>query len=308
MTQPSITVRAPATVANIGPGFDAMGFALAVPCVEVTVSWCGDDGALIVESDAKNLPTNVHDNTAAVAAQRVRAACGDTRGLRIAIRAGIPIGSGLGSSAASAVAAAVATNALFGAKLSSLELLACALSGEFVASGARHADNVAPALFGGIGIVRMHEPLDWIALQPACPLHCVVVHPAVEVRTAMARSILPETILLSEGVAQWAQVAALVAGICQGDTALIGRALHDPLIEPYRGTLIPGYAAVKQSAQNAGALGCAISGSGPAMFAFTSDAATAVRVQSAMQQAFRAAGVASQAWVSVVGAGGATVV
>lgn len=301
-----ITAQAPATVANVGPGFDVLGFALAAPVVRVTVQR-GGGGGLRIMSDVV-LPTEPEKNTAGAAVIALQERLGNCDPLDIHITAGIPIGSGLGSSAASAVAAVVAAHRLLVGTLSDHALIDCALAGEAAVSGTRHADNVAPAFFGGIGIVRQHQPLDWIPLPISPTLHCVLVHPACVVETAAARRALPQQIPLTAAVQHWAQLAALVAGFYRGDLALIGRALRDEIIEPVRGAMIPGYAAVKEAAMTAGALGCTISGSGPTMLALTSDAATAAQVAAAMMAAFRAAGIASQQWVGPIALQGVRVV
>ncbi|MBI4367425.1 MAG: homoserine kinase, partial [Deltaproteobacteria bacterium] len=172
-----VTARAPATVANVGPGFDVLGFALAAPEARVTAAR-GTRGAGITLAMDVDLPSDPRRNTAGAA---VLALCGHLRespDLQLQIQAGIPIGSGMGSSAASAVAAVVAANALFGAPLAREALLPFALVGEATTSGARHADNVVPALFGGWTAVRAHDPADWIALARPRGLQYVVVHPA----------------------------------------------------------------------------------------------------------------------------------
>lgn len=302
--QLAITARAPATIANVGPGFDVLGFALHAPEVRVEVER-GKHG-ITLSSDVP-LPTAAGRNTAGAAILALCKHLGERPFFRVRITAGIPIGSGLGSSAGSAAAAVVAINALLGSPLAPEALLPFAMAGEAIAGGVPHADNVCPALCGGFTIVRSHAPCDWTHVPAPANLNYVVVHPACAVSTAEARRVLPKTIALHDGVRQWAQVAALVAGICRGEFALIGRALDDPLIEPIRGALIPGYAAVKAAALKAGALGCSIAGSGPSMFAFVEGTRVGAGVGKAMQRAFAKAGLKSTVWTGRIANDGARV-
>lgn len=305
----SATATAPATVANVGPGFDVLGFALAEPVVRVRVERGNAHGRqVLVETANTAIPTDPAHNTASGAVAAYMVHCGWSDDLVIHIDAGIPISSGMGSSAASAVAAVVAADALFGTRLPPDILMTCALAGEELASHMRHADNVAPALVGGMTVVRSHEPLDWVALPVPAILRYVVVHPAWTVHTAEARRALPRQIPLEAATRQWAQVAALVAGLCTNNIALIGRALDDQLIEPVRGVMIPGYAQVKAAAVAAGALGCAISGSGPSMFALLDGPEQIQVVARAMCQAFADHGVRTQWWSGALGCAGAQIV
>lgn len=303
-----IIAEAPATIANVGPGFDVLGFALAAPRVRVTAARGDARGTRVrIECDA-NLPKDPTKNTAGVAVLALMAHHGIDDDVVLTIAAGIPIGSGLGSSAASAVAAVVAANEFFTLKLTRQQLLPFALAGESAIGGSAHADNVAPSLLGGLILERSHDPLDIVSLPIPEGLHYVVVHPNCVVETAAARRVLPKDISLHDAVRQWAQVGALVAALHQRDFALLGRALHDALIEPVRSRFIPGYAAVKDAARAAGAIGCAISGSGPSMFAFVADADTAQRVGTAMQQAFATVQVQSALWTGSISTQGAEVI
>ncbi len=303
-----IIAEAPATIANVGPGFDVLGFALAAPRVRVRLSRGDARGHRVrIESDIA-LPTVPTKNTAGAAVLAFMAHHGIDEDVVLHIEAGIPIGSGLGSSAASAVAAVIAANALFERGLSRQALLPFAVAGESVASGSAHADNVAPAMLGGMTLVRTHDPVEVIPLPAPKSLHYVVVHPNCVVETAAARAVLPEQIYLRDAVQQWAQVGALITALHQQDFALLGRALEDSLIEPIRSRFIPGYLLVKTAARAAGAIGCAIAGSGPSMFAFASDTSTAMRVGAAMQQAFAEVSLQSRVWFGAVPAAGAQVV
>ena len=199
-------------------------------------------------------------------------------------------------------------NALLGNRFSKNELVQFAMAGEALASGARHADNLAPAIFGGFTLVRATEPtLDIVALPPP-PLWVAVVHPQITVRTADARAVLPATVPLQLAVRQWANVGGLVAGILTHDFALIGRSLADYIVEPARAALIPGLAEARARALAAGALGGGISGSGPSLFMLNADEPTAQAVAAALGSVFQELGIAYHLHVGPVAAEGARVV
>lgn len=309
MTPPTATATAPATIANVGPGFDVLGFALAEPRVTITATLLDSvGGKLTLTADNSDIPLDPMLNTASFAAMSLMAHNNTTPNIALHIHAGIPVGSGLGSSAASAVAGAMAVNAVLGSPYSTEELLTFALDGEAAASGARHADNVAPALFGGFVILRRHDTLDWMKIPMPANLHYAVVHPHCTVNTHEARKLLPITVPLSAATRQWANVATLVAALCLGDTIRVGRAMEDGIVEPVRAKLIPGYSAVKKAAMDADALGCTISGSGPSMLAFADSAKYATRICSAMIHAFHDAGLKADGWAGPMDNPGAHVV
>jgi homoserine kinase len=250
--------------------------------------------------DAASIPLDPARNCAGRAAEAVlkqlRGRAAKESGLEIRIHKGLPQGSGLGSSAASAVGGAVAAHLVLGSQLGSNSLLEAALEGEMVASGARHADNLASSLLGGFTIVKSHEPLEVVRLEAPSSIRFVIVLPAMEIKTREARSVLPEMIPLKDAVSNWAHVAALVAAIVRGDVPDIGRAIVDRVIEPIRSTLIHGFPDVKRAALEAGAYGCSISGSGPAVFAVATPAA-AEKVALAMQAAFHLHGLESRRFI-----------
>lgn len=266
-----IRVFAPATVSNIGCGFDIMGFALEQPGDEVVLRVVEQDGVSIstITGDGMRLPYDISLNTASVPVIEMKKDFGITKGIEIEIHKKMAFGSGLGSSAASAVAAAFAMNLLFDLKLSPLEITPYAIKGEMVASGSVHADNVAPSLFGGFTLIRGYNPLDIIKLDYPETLYCTIVHPHLEISTKMARELLPKEIPLKNAVRQWGNCSGLVAGLLYKDFALIGRSLHDVVAEPYRAGLIPDFYKIKQTALDNGAVGCSISGSGPSVFALS---------------------------------------
>jgi homoserine kinase len=306
----AVTAFAPATVSNVACGFDVLGFALESPGDEVTARPL-PAGVRIdaIEGDAGRLPRDPTRNTAGVAAQALLTRLGETRGVSLTIRKGLPLSSGLGGSAASAAAAVVAVDALFGAQSSADVLVACALEGERLGAGSSHADNIAPSICGGFVLVRHQMPPDIVRLPVPEGLTAVVVHPHLEIETARARALLGASVPLEDAVRQWANLGALVHGLHTGDFALIGRALEDTIAEPRRASLVPGLAAIKAAAMTAGALGCSLSGSGPSLFALCARPDLAPRVGEAMAAAVRRAiGEDPEVYVSPVAPRGAHVV
>lgn len=310
MRNEAIAAFAPATVANVGAGFDILGFALHQPGDRVVARFnqVGTVRIVALTGDGGRLPREAALNTAGVAVIKLLEHLGISQGIDLEVHKQMPLGSGLGSSAASAVAAVVAVNALLGSPLKKLELLPFAMEGERIACGAAHADNAAPSLLGGFVLIRSYAPLDVVELHTPERLYAVVVHPHIEVKTQDARDILKKTLSLKDAIVQWGNIAGLVAGLMKSDYDLISRSLNDVIIEPVRAILIPGFAEVKAAALQAGALGCSISGSGPSVFALVTDTDTAERVASAMQAAFAAHQIASDRYISKINQEGAHLV
>ena len=285
-----VRIFAPATVANLGPGFDVLGLALAAPGDVVEAELSDRPGVEIVEitGDKGLLSRDPVRNVAGRAAGDVVQRAGQQTGVRLWLHKQMPLASGLGSSGASSAAAAVATNELLGRPLNPRDLLLSAMEGERAASGTPHADNVAPSVLGGIVLVRSYEPFEVVSLPVPPELRVVVVHPHCEVSTSSARKLVKgRTYSLEHIVPNLGNIAAFVLALCRSDLALLGRSIDDRLIEPLRATLIPGFADVKRAALSAGALGCSIAGSGPSVFAFASDDQTAAAIGAAMQLAFK---------------------
>lgn len=305
----SITVFAPATVANVASGFDVLGFALERPGDSVTLTRTEARSVTVttITGDDGRLPRDPEKNTAAVAAGAFLRERGMPFGLEIRLDKKMPLASGLGSSAASAVAAVVGANILAGSPLSAEKLLPFTMVAEKAACGSAHADNVAPSLLGGFVLVRSYQPLDVVKLPVPAGLSCAVVHPHTEVRTEDARRILKKEVRLADAIRQWGNLAALVAALYRGDLPLLGRSLQDVVAEPVRSVLIPGFPAVKAAALAAGALGCSISGSGPSVFALCDSTGRAAAVAEAMRAAFAAAGLESDVFVSPVNTTGPVV-
>ena len=290
---PGVTAFAPATVSNVACGFDVLGFALDAPGDEVTARLLPGAGRVVriddVTGDGGRVPRDPARNTAGVAAQTCLDALGVRDGVALTIRKGLPLSSGLGGSAASAAAAVVAIDALLNAHAPIETLIAWALEGERAVAGSAHADNIAPAICGGFVLVRQASPPDIVRLPIPVGLTAVVVHPNLEIETASARAMLGDTVPLKDAIRQWANLGALVDALHRGDFALMTRALEDVIAEPRRAALVPGLAAIKRAAIEAGALGSGLSGSGPSIFALCSDPAIAPRVAEAMRTAARAA-------------------
>ena len=304
----SVLVHSPATLSNLGCGFDVFGLALTAPYDTVRLTLSPQPGIRIRHLDPYNLPTEPARNVAGVALLALLKEVPEAIGFEVEITKGIKPGSGVGSSAASAVGAVVAANALLGNRFSKMQLVEFAIAGEVVASGARHADNIAPAIFGGFTVVRAVEPtLDIIAL-PAPPLWVAVVHPQIEVKTSDSRKVLPAAVPLGLAVRQWANVAGLVAGFLTADYELIGRSMDDYIVEPARQALIPGLAEARRRALAAGAIGGGISGSGPSIFMLNKTEETARAVGAAMGSVFAELGIEFNVYVGPVGTEGARVI
>ncbi len=303
----SVTVHSPATIANLVCGFDVLGLALHDPYDSITVRLTDRPEVVIANEDEYQLPTDPQKNVAGVVLLSIVEKMNKACGFEMISRKKIKPGSGIGSSAASAAGAAVAANVLLGNIFSKEELVQLAMNGEKLASGVKHADNIAPCIYGGVTLVRCIHPLDIVSI-PAPELFVTVVHPQIEVKTADARQILKKEIRLKDAIRQWGNVAGLVSGFFKNDYHLIGRSLEDVVIEPLRSILIPGFDQVKEQSRQAGALGGGISGSGPSIFMLSTSEATAQQVAVAMQQVYEKMGIAYHTYVTTINRQGATVI
>lgn len=302
-----VRVFAPATVANIVCGFDILGFALDEPGDEVVMRRKAQPGVVIREitGDDGRLPIDPDKNTVSASVIGFLAHVGRSEvGIEIELHKKMPIGSGLGSSAASTVAGLFAVNALLGEPMSRKELLPFAIQGEELACGHGHADNVAPALLGGVTLIRSYEPLDVLSLPVPQSLYASVVFPHVDVPTRDARQMIRTKVPLKGAVEQWGNIAGLVAGLYTNDHALIGRSMRDVLIEPTRAILIPEFYEMRKLAMDEGALGFGISGSGPSVFAFSSSQKTAAQITDRITQHLDVLGIGSNGYVSAINAEG----
>jgi len=297
----SVHVFAPATVANMVCGFDVLGFAIDEPGDEVYMRRVDQPGVRLVNitGDGGRLPREAEKNTVSACVLNFLQHIGKTDiGLEIELHKHMPIGSGLGSSAASTVAGLFAVNTLLGSPLSKRELLPFAVQGEALACGHGHADNVAPALLGGVTLIRGYDPLDVVALPAPPALYAAVVFPHVDVPTRDARQMIRTKIALKDAVTQWGNIAGLVAGLFTADYELIGRSMHDVLIEPTRAILIPEFYEMRRLAMESGALSFGISGSGPSVFAFTQSRDKAAAITRLIQAHLDERGIESNEYVS----------
>ncbi|MDR3132554.1 MAG: homoserine kinase [Prevotellaceae bacterium] len=294
-----IKIFSPATVANVACGFDVLGFALHTPGDQISMALNNTGRIELHDQTPYRLPLTPEKNVTAVALQSMLDALHSQQGFTITFLSKIMPGSGVGSSAASAAAAVFGANELLGRPFTRPQLVPFAMQGERAASGTAHADNVAPALLGGFTLIRSYTPLDIIPL-PHPPLYATIVHPQIEVRTSDSRKILRQEVPIKKAIQQWGNLAGLVAGLFTNDYQLIGRSLHDVIIEPVRALLIPEFYAIKQAAIDAGALGCSISGSGPSIFALSPDEATARQAAQAMHAHFDRLGIDSHLFVSPI--------
>ena len=284
----SVKVYAPATIGNIGPGFDVLG--LAIQGLGDTVEAHEISGnKLIIENiqDADHdIPTDPLKNTSGIAAQKILNLLKINQGVSLNITKGLPSGSGLGSSAASAVAGASAVNYLFGNQLSNEELLHAAMAGEYSVSGGYFADNVAPSIYGGATLTCSLDPLVVKPLGSISELIIILAIPRTQILTKESRQILPEKVELSDCIHNMANTASITAAFCNNDYNLLKDSLIDFIIEPVRSKLIPGFPEAKEAAFAAGAHGMSISGSGPTVFAITNVEKDAKQIESAMKNAF----------------------
>ena len=309
MSATAVAAYAPGSIGNMGPGLDVLGCAVTGAGDTIELEWLdepSDETLTIADAGHAELPTHAGRHAASIAALAVLRMASErpARSLVMRARKGLPLAGGQGGSAASAVAGALAMNALLGSPLDERGLLQAALEAEAAVAG-RHADNVAPALLGGVVLVRSVDPLDLLRLPYPTSLRVVLVHPEQRLPTAQARAVLPNVVERAIAVRQSANVAAMVAALTSGDLDLLRRALDDGIAEPARAPLLPGFREAKAAALEAGALGCSISGAGPTSFAFAADDAPAERIGAAMIAAYQSRGVAATSRVARIDERGA---
>ncbi|WP_417017258.1 homoserine kinase [Alistipes shahii] len=304
-----IKVFAPGTVANLGCGFDVMGLTLdgVGDVLEVGVAE-NAEGFEIRNRSGMELPGNVEENVITPAVRALLEAYGRPVRIEVEILEKIAPGSGIGSSAASSAAAVYGVNELLGRPFSGKQLVEFAMMGEALLGGTPHADNVGPALLGGVVLVRGYRPFDIVRLPVPDNFFYAVAHPGIVVSTREAREALPKRIPLSDAVAQWGNVGGLVAGFALRDVVLIGRSMHDVVAEPYRKGFIPGYDALKEQVLAGGALAMNIAGSGPSVFALASNYEAAVRISGEMKRHFEGLGIGCNSYAGRVSNAGARVV
>lgn len=294
-----IKIEVPGTIANIVCGFDVLGLCLNNPVDRMELTVIPEKKVIIKSTDEYNLPNDPEKNTAGVPLLEMLQELNADFGFEVLIHKNIKPGSGLGSSAASAAGAVVAANELIGNVFNKNDLVRFAMSGEKVATGVKHADNVAPCIHGGITLIRSIYPLDIVNI-PSPALYVTVIHPQIEVRTSDARQILRKEVLLKDAIKQWGNIAGLVAGFMKNDYELIGRSLEDVIIEPVRSILIPGFNEVKIMSNAVGALGGGISGSGPSIFMLSKDEQTAHAVENEMKIIYEKIGLDHYTYVTTI--------
>ncbi|MEZ2414797.1 homoserine kinase [Muriicola sp. E247] len=300
MIKEQIRLFCPATIANISCGFDVLGLALDSIGDEMVLRKVSSPGIKITGITGQDLPLETDKNVAGVAGMAMIKALEYKEGFEIEIHKKIKPGSGIGSSAASAAGVVWGMNQLMGSPCSDHQLVQFAMEGEKLASGSAHADNVAPAIYGGITLVRSSSPLDIIRINSPELLYASVIHPHIEIKTSDSRKILKTSISLADGIKQWGNLGALIAGLFKEDYALISRSLEDHIIEPVRSILIPGFDDIKKAALAAGALGCGISGSGPSIFALSKGGDKATEVAKAMSLELSKIKLNHDTYVSVI--------
>ena len=281
----SVTVRAPSSTANLGPGFDVFGLALDAFFDEITITKKGK-GIRIITLDS--IPVVPKKNTAGVVVTELANKFKIKDGIEVKIKKGVPAGFGVGSSAASASAAVVAMNRLFKLDLDNNSLVKFAGAGEKASAGSIHYDNVAASVLGGFVIVRT-DPLDVIRIEPPSDLVLCIAIPDLKVpakKTEVSRSVVPKIIKLADGIANLSNAAAIVAGFMKKDPILIGKSVKDVIVEPARQHMIPGFKQVKENALDAGANGVTISGAGPSVIAFTTKSSNQKKICAAMKRGF----------------------
>ena len=294
-----VKLKIPATVANLVCGFDILGMAVYEPYDEMEIRLLETSEIIIKHQDSFGLPEEPSKNVAGVVLLKIQEHYNLKNGFEVIIHKHIKPGSGLGSSAASAAGAALGANIVLGNIMSKDEMVHFAMFGEELASGVRHADNIAPCIYGGITLVKSTAPIDIIPLN-APDLFVAAVHPQVEVKTSDSRQILKKNITLKSAVEQWGNIAGLVAGIQKNDFQLIGRSLNDIIIEPVRSILIPRFDEIKSKSLQLGALGGGISGSGPSIFMLAEKKETAEKIADMMKAVYDEINIDNFVYVSKI--------
>ncbi|MDA9640171.1 homoserine kinase [Flavobacteriaceae bacterium] len=295
-----IKLFSPATVANVSCGFDVLGFCLEAIGDEMVIRKTANKGVKITKIEGYDLPFEVKKNVAGVSALALYEAANPDFGFEIEIYKKIKPGSGVGSSSASAAGSVYGMNVLLGSPYTPLELTSFAIKGEALASKSEHADNIAPALYGGFTLVKSLEPLEILQIPTPDDLFAVVIHPQIEIKTADARKILPKDISLKNAIIQWSNVGSLIHGLHSNDYELISRSLEDVIVEPFRSQLIPGFGTIKKAALEHGALGTGISGSGPSVFSLCKSQTTAIKVEKAIRKAYSKYTIPFEIYVSKI--------
>ena len=304
----SITLFSPATVANISCGFDVLGLCLDGIGDYMTIRKSDNNGVVISAIKGQDLPLDPQKNVAGVAALSLLKEYPTDFGIEIEIDKRIKPGSGIGSSAASAAGAVFGVNELMGRPCSKRELIKYAMAGEKLASGSAHADNVAPALLGGITLVRSISSMEVINLPASEEIHLVVLHPQMEIKTIEAREVIKKEVSLDTAIQQAANLGTFVCALYTKDFKLLSRSMVDLLAEPYRSKLIPKFDMVKKAALDFGALGCGISGSGPSIYALVEGNEKLKNISTQMERAFQTTAIPYELHLSKINNDGIKVI
>ncbi|MEH6535586.1 MAG: homoserine kinase [Psychroserpens sp.] len=295
-----LKIFSPATVANVSCGFDVLGFCLDSIGDEMVIRKTDKKGIYITKIEGYDLPFEAENNVAGVSALAMLNDAKPDFGFEIEIYKNIKPGSGIGSSSASAVGSVFAMNELLGKPYNKTELTNFAMKGEALASQCEHADNIAPAVFGGFTLVKSVTPLEILQLPTPKDIYAVIIHPQIEIKTAEARAILPKEIPLKSAITQWSNVGSLVHALHTSDYELLSKSLTDVVVEPYRSQLIPHFNAVRQSALESGAIGCGISGSGPSIFNLCHGKERANQVAQAIKNVYSKTGIPFEVYISEI--------
>ncbi|MEP1488401.1 MAG: homoserine kinase [Algibacter sp.] len=303
-----IKIFSPATVANVACGFDVLGFCLDSVGDDMVIRKTDKKGIHITKIEGFDLPFETELNVAGVSALAMYDAIDVDFGFEIEIYKNIKPGSGIGSSAASAVGSVFGMNELLGRPFNKTQLTEFAIKGEAIASKCEHADNLAPALFGGFTLVKGISPMQILDIPSPDDLYATIIHPQIEIKTSESRAILPKEVPLSDAITQWANLGSLVHALHTSDYDLISDSLNDVIVEPYRSQLIPHFDDVKKAALKSGALGAGISGSGPSIFSLSKSTQTALNVKDAMHDIYSKTGIEFEIHVSKINTKGVKII
>ncbi|OUS01876.1 homoserine kinase [Flavobacteriales bacterium 33_180_T64] len=295
-----LKIFSPATVANVSCGFDVLGFCLDTIGDEMVIKKTNKKGIHITKIEGYDLPFEPQNNVAGVSALALIEDAKPNFGFEIEIYKNIKPGSGIGSSSASAVGSVFAINELLGKPYNKTQLTNFAMKGEALASQCEHADNIAPAIFGGFTLVKSTNPLEILQLPTPKDLFAVIIHPQIEIKTSESRAILPKEISLKNAITQWSNVGSLVHALHKNDYELLSKSLTDVVIEPYRSQLIPYFNSVRAEALNTGALGCGISGSGPSIFSLCHGNETAQNIAQAIKNVYSKTNIPFEIYISKI--------
>tara|TARA_R110002050_G_scaffold243212_2_gene379676 strand:+ start:13132 stop:14052 length:921 start_codon:yes stop_codon:yes gene_type:complete len=295
-----IKIFSPATVANVACGFDVLGFCLDSVGDDMIIRKIDKKGIYITKIEGFDLPYEAELNVAGVSALAMYEDAKPNCGFEIEIYKNIKPGSGIGSSAASAVGSVFGMNELLGRPYNKIQLTEFAIKGEAIASKCEHADNLAPAMFGGFTLVKSLKPMEILQIPSPDDLYATIIHPQIEIKTSESRAVLPKQVSLNDAITQWSNLGSLIHALHTSDYDLIKKSLHDVIIEPHRSKLIPHYNKVKESMLKAGALGAGISGSGPSIFSLSKGLENAKNVEDAIRSVYSKTGIEFDIHVSKI--------